>query len=246
MTTTDPSANRILVDYEPKLGSHLVRVVVGAWPPPETGLVAGEAVHSLRSALDYVTWQLAAIHKGRKARPNEAPHIAFPICDKPELFARSSVLKHISEEAAKEMAFHQPYAPPLSEPAHQPCVLRVLRKLSNMDKHQVLIPSGFRWVGTQALTYTFDRPIIGLQSWVLPIADYEPNADPQLPHEFPLARLNVLPSEIAPEVKINVDPQPPVYPEVGGFEASADLKTLEAIADCVEFIIRRFDRFFEP
>jgi hypothetical protein len=242
ITPSNPDANRILVDYDPTQGCHIVRAVVGEWPPRQSSFVAGEAIHSLRSALDYIAWQLAIAHKGREPTEKEAREISFPISNSPERFGTPPVFGHIDKEAAEEIRLHQPWMPPLSDPAHVPALLATLRDLSNMDKHRLLIARGYTWLGTQALSYRCEPAVDGLCAETsAAIAEHEGDA---MPASWAFARIKLQPAETAPNVKIKVDPQPVMRPHIGGPNTDTDIETLEALADCVEFIVGRFDKFF--
>jgi hypothetical protein len=241
ITPSNPNANRILVDYDPKQGCHVVRAVVGEWPPRKASFVAGEAIHSLRSALDYIAWQLAIAHKGREPTEKEAHQISFPIGRNPERF-NPPTFAHISDEAAKEMRLHQPWMPPLPDSGHVPALLAMLRDLSNMDKHRLLIARGYTWLGTQTLSYRCEPAVEGLCAETISvIAEHEGD---EMPARWAFARIKLQPAETASNVTIKVDPQPVMRPEIGDVDTDADIETLEALADCVECIIGRFDTFF--
>jgi hypothetical protein len=244
ITPTDPDANRILVDYDPKQGCHVVRVVVREWPPREASFVAGEAIHSLRSALDYIAWQLAIAHKGREPTEKEAREISFPISNSPERFGTPPVFGHIAKEAAEEIRLHQPWMPTLPDLAHAPALLATLRDLSNMDKHRLLMARGYHWLDTARLSYRCEPAVEGFCAETIPvIAEHEGD---ELPARWAFARIKLEPAETASNVKVKVDPQPVVSPQIGGFDTDADVETLKALADCVEFIVARFDKRFFP
>jgi hypothetical protein len=211
ITPSNPDANRILVDYDPKQRCHVVRAVVGEWPPRRTSFVAGEAIHSLRSALDYIAWQLAIAHKGREPTEKEAHQISFSIGRNPERFDPAT-FAHISDEAAKEIRLHQPWMPPLRDPGHVPALLAALRDLSNMDKHRLLIARGYTWLDTEALSYRFEPVVEGFCARTIPvIAEHEGD---ELPAKWAFARITLQAAETASNVKVKVDPQPVMRPEI--------------------------------
>lgn len=233
----DTERNRVVVDYDPDEGCFIAsrRLDFVRAPPPDVALILGDAIHNLRGALDFTTWQLALVNKApTEPTEKEAPQIQFPICDKPGGFAGSKVLGHIRQTAAKELALHQPYAPPLGG-AHDPPLLALLRDLSNRDKHRLLLPRGFS--GGDPLRYDFDPPVESFRvedGWATNPSVFPGN------YAFRLERIFITPENR--DTKIEVNPQPPILPKVGAIMEDVDMAKLEALADCVEFVIGRFAR----
>jgi hypothetical protein len=110
------------------------------------GLLVGDAVHNIRSALDHLWWQLAIDHLGRKPTDAEARDIQFPILTHLDAsrFRSHRFLKYVSEEAITRAERCQRY----DAPAGQPLLLTVLATLSNRDKHREIHPALF--VNTEA------------------------------------------------------------------------------------------------
>ena len=103
-------------------------------PPGCLSLILGDALHNLRSALDYLAWQLV-LANGRT--PTE--HTQFPIYDnrltkkgKPRSV---DVDGGIDGQALTLIERLQPYHR-VNDPARHP--LSILRHLSNVDKHRTL------------------------------------------------------------------------------------------------------------
>jgi hypothetical protein len=99
-------------------------------PPLQISVIVGECLHNLRSALDYLVWQLVL------ANPPHEPtsRNMFPICSSPELFAdqlKRGRLKGVSLQAQSAIEDLQPFGD-----AEHP--LSVLDALNNMDKHRNL------------------------------------------------------------------------------------------------------------
>ncbi len=74
----------VRVDFEPETGYHVYRVT--AWHSDATirrwGLITGDSVHNLRSALDHLVWQLACHKTGGPDLPgvpdSEKHTVQFP------------------------------------------------------------------------------------------------------------------------------------------------------------------------
>lgn len=146
--------NRIPVrlDYDPETGYHIYRVT--AWHSAATirrwGLMTGDGVHNLRSALDHLTWQLACHKTGGADLPGvpdqEARKVQFPLDDSPPAhgnprrFRENGSLKHVLPEHRAIIYEHQPFGSrfDFSYGTIHPFIK--LRKLSNTDKHRTIMP----------------------------------------------------------------------------------------------------------
>jgi hypothetical protein len=99
-------------------------------PPPRfLGILLGETVQNLRTALDYLVYQLAEWYSG----VDLDRRTQFPIEDTPESFQgkRNSFLEGVSDEHVAILDALQPY--------DRPNWLTWIRELSNLDKHNVLV-----------------------------------------------------------------------------------------------------------
>jgi hypothetical protein len=99
--------------------------------PPIVSIVLGEICYSLRSALDYLVFELARQDSGVIQ-----DHTQFPIDDEPEQFAKHkcSRLRGLSVTHKAAIERFQPY---------NGCNwTKVLRDLSNPDKHRALTDRG--------------------------------------------------------------------------------------------------------
>ena len=130
---SDPeSGEQILyINYMPELDGFIDRC----------GLILGDAVHDLMSALDRLAYQLALLStNGNLQKPNR---VQFPICDTRDAFANAKT-RHLGEVDDKFIAimerfqgYHRidekhsigPYFHPLS----------MLRDLASVDKHRLPI-----------------------------------------------------------------------------------------------------------
>jgi hypothetical protein len=107
-------------------------------PPPERlGLIFGDAVHNLRSALDHTATQLW--HLNRKTPPKRGAN--FPIyADPPDQTARHRIqaaLKGMRREHRDFIRSKQPYRAK-TDPQAQ--ALRVVAAFDNLDKHELIHP----------------------------------------------------------------------------------------------------------
>jgi hypothetical protein len=101
---------------------------------PEVGVIAGEVVHNLRSALDHVAWQLALL-----TTPTPYDLTAFPIALTPGEFGSKRGQAMIGDIAPKHRALIESFQPYNgTQQAWTPLALRDLRVLSNTDKHRVI------------------------------------------------------------------------------------------------------------
>ncbi len=103
------------------------------------GIIVGDILHNLHSALDHIVWQLALL-----STPNPSKEAAFPI------FLKSGeetnrkmerLLVNVSDDARKVVKALQPYTTP--NPSTHP--LWLLQELSNRDKHRLLTLTGAQW-----------------------------------------------------------------------------------------------------
>ncbi len=107
-------------------------------PDPPTiywSLVAGDAVHNLRGALDHLMWQVAILDRGGGVPEDRTQ---FPIVDDPAHLTgwpASVTMNQLTEPHRTLVAGYQPYNAGDLKDVHP---LAILRELSNQDKHRVL------------------------------------------------------------------------------------------------------------
>jgi len=105
--------------------------------PLRFGVLAGDAIHNLRSALDHLAWQLALT---KTARP--FPRTEFPIVSKDTAEDRAyfkRVTQSMPDRACVRIKALQPYR---RGAAFQDDPLWQLDKLWNIDKHRVIPVQG--------------------------------------------------------------------------------------------------------
>lgn len=137
--------------YEPE-AAQITLYAVGheAVPLLEWSLQIGECLHNLRSALDHVAWQFALSHLGREPTRQEATRIQFPLADTEKGFTDARVRPFVSPDHLTYMDHFQPYRSRTPE-RHK---LSILRRLSNLDKHQV-VPAAT--ITPEGVDLTFDE-----------------------------------------------------------------------------------------
>ncbi len=97
-------------------------------------LVAGEAAHQLRSALDHLVWQLVVANTGEPPRGTRS---GFPIFKTEEGYdARAaSMIAGVSDGAARRIRAAQPF---LAGEDAERVLTWVLHELNNADKHRLI------------------------------------------------------------------------------------------------------------
>jgi len=113
--------------------SHLAKI------PDEIGIIAGDAFHNLRSALDHLARQLSLMLPG--ANPDN--EFNFPFFNRANQFETflKGIKKTLRKDAIDVLAAVQPYK---GGRGHQ---LWVLNRLDNIDKHRIIITVGTANVG---------------------------------------------------------------------------------------------------
>jgi hypothetical protein len=103
--------------------------VIRAQPPPRISLLVGDFVHNVRSALDHLAYQSRSPYA-----PVSDEYTQFPIFDKVTQFDPKALsLRHIRTDVRDHMEELQPYHQPETR---ERWLLRILRDISNLDKHR--------------------------------------------------------------------------------------------------------------
>lgn len=126
-------------DQESDPGWTVLTVRIRQPPPVELGVILGEYVHDIRSALDHLVWQLVIVNGAIPGRYNE-----FPIARTESNFVKKAItgtrerpgmLTGVAENAIEVIRRHQPYKGGNDAPSHP---LAILQDLWNTDKHQTI------------------------------------------------------------------------------------------------------------
>lgn len=146
-TYTAEQRHRVISDHTEVAGDRIYKMSLEVIEPlgnPGWGLLVGDFVHNLRASLDHLVWQLVLLNGKQPSRSNQ-----FPICSSRERYWGSSGGQHSIRERtlAGVAAGHrekidsvQPFCAPF--PNALDCefhVLAVLARLSNVDKHQLIM-----------------------------------------------------------------------------------------------------------
>lgn len=130
---------QLRADLDRQSGYHVYRVATVPEPwMRRVGLIIGDLVHNLRSGLDHLFWQLYCAHVGVPKDEREARRVQFPIEDKCEVLSekRGKRFSKIPDRQWAIIARVQPYEGPDMDTV----AIRMIRDLSNRDKHRVLVP----------------------------------------------------------------------------------------------------------
>jgi hypothetical protein len=129
---TDPYP--ITREDDPKRGGYRYRVAIKGAVPPSIGLIFGDFVHNLRSALDNLVYEVARAHT-RNPRDTH-----WPFSTSRKRFEELAMLRQLPPRAVEIIERYQPY----HVVGHEPWKLRYLQTLNtfwNGDKHRATIPA---------------------------------------------------------------------------------------------------------
>jgi hypothetical protein len=118
-------------DKNPKTGDTFYRVWFPSDPPANFALIAGEAVHHLRSCLDHLAWQLVEASGGSPDHRTEFPIYKMPPTSSKEKADFNRKVKGICSAAISVIETVQPYQSGYGD-------LWKLHELNNIDKHRFL------------------------------------------------------------------------------------------------------------
>jgi hypothetical protein len=223
------NAYSIVGQFEPERHAWVERVKVNRPPPLRLGVLLGEYIHSLRSALDHLMWQVTLRDGGT---PNDSTQ--FPIASKSEAQFNNMANRRIPDLSKEHRALVQKAQPYHAGDQAFTHPLAVLADFSNIDKHQIVHPT-FAQVG--------DRE-------VAPLKRINGEGGPS-----PVKRVSVAPVgqpviDGAPLVTIEFWPteEPPIEVKVGGHfvldvafgERALHWKSLPGIGEYVVRVLSAF------
>jgi hypothetical protein len=122
------------IETDPESGDYIIRARVIRTPPVRLGILAADAAHTLRAALDMIAWEVA--RAGTNPPADGDTQTSFPICTKPELWesrATKRMLAHIDDEPKEVIRSFQPCYRPTYPPR-----LQVLQAIDNWAKHKAV------------------------------------------------------------------------------------------------------------
>jgi hypothetical protein len=122
----------IVGEFEAEASEYLFRVKVLREPPLRLGVMLGDFIHNLRSALDHLVWQLVLLDGNSPDRST-----CFPVASSREQFDRMAekALPGLIPEHVARIEALQPYHARDRQEVH---LLKLLPRLSNTDKHQIV------------------------------------------------------------------------------------------------------------
>ncbi len=124
----------IISDNDTQSSDHIFKLQVSEEPPLQNwGLIIGDILHNLHSALDCLTWQLAVVKLGEASAKKRRSSIYFPFAKSPSAFRDHSILPCITETHCEMLSSVQPY-----QRGYE--ILTTLKTLSTHDKHRIIHP----------------------------------------------------------------------------------------------------------
>jgi hypothetical protein len=123
----------IMVEVNPQNSTTEINIVSGRGVPPQIPFIVGDCLQNLRSALDYLIWELCL---ASNVGPTDKH--AFPICRSKESFRdiKGQRLAGLPEDVIKEVGRFQPYE---AGQDWAKTSLWVLNELSNINKHRRIL-----------------------------------------------------------------------------------------------------------
>jgi hypothetical protein len=203
-----------------------IRAVVREQPNPYWSTIIGDAVHNMRSALDYLACELVIKNGGTVTDTTQ-----FPIYDRKDRFVKGSGrrIAGMSSRAAALIETLQPYYGPT--PSEHP--LAVLAYLSNGDKHRALQVA--HWT-TDNLRGEVEAVVGQVKSELVEI-HRGPIEDGAL-----IARFRLIPAGSSPPSQVKVNAQLTTYVLI---ENRWRARRLEGILNFIQGdVVKRLEPFF--
>ncbi|HEX7279812.1 MAG TPA: hypothetical protein VF255_09345 [Solirubrobacterales bacterium] len=204
-------------------------------PPPYWPLVVGDAVHSLRGALDHAMWaMIMRSQRGQSLSERERRNIQFPLT------------RNLAElEATPTFKWLDPYTGTIVRELQlhggvwEANPLRALWKLSNEDKHRLLV-SQVAAIGTGSfqLAIGHNKDILKTTQPTVLVA----LAD-RLDNETPIARFGAIVT--GPNPQVDVKGEIPGRIEFSTGEVTIIHETLPKIVGLVDITLQRLDLVLE-
>jgi hypothetical protein len=220
----DSKPYTIKPEFQLKPPQVLYRLTKATPAPIAIATITGDVLHSLRSALDHLAYQLVHIGTGG-AGPFE--HVYFPIADSPEKYETSKVRKveGMREEAVKAIDAIKPYKGGND-------TLWRLHRLNIINKHRLILMIGNALYGVDI---THRRRRNGL----LPL---------ERVFDYPVKRLALVKEGdvlLTEGPRLNVDyylqfPFDVAFGEPGVLESESVFETLQQMCDLIDNVVSSF------
>ena len=121
-------------------------------PPSRWGVLIGDVVHNLRSALDHLAWQLVLLNGAEPTARTQ-----FPIYSDEVAYRRERAQELIAGMRDEDKAAVETFQPFRQNAAEvKPHHLAVLQELSNFDKHRVLHTTLVQTAASQFSVYNLE------------------------------------------------------------------------------------------
>jgi hypothetical protein len=124
-----------VVKPDTKPDTYFFELVETSAPPTHLGVILGDYVHNLRSALDHLVWQLVETVNGVEVPRNRRAEVFFPLAPTRREFWDKPPLSYLTVEQVAFIEGFQPY-----RKGDAPNRLRNLHDFWNADKHRVINP----------------------------------------------------------------------------------------------------------
>ena len=221
----------IFPDYDGHTDKCILRAEVHTPPPQEWGVIIGEIIHNLRSALDHLVWQLALL---QTSTPYD--RTAFPITTTRNNY-RDSGRRLVQDLTARQEALIK-WLQPYRRGQKAKCdFLWLLQDVNNTDKHRVIQTVG-TVLGFQGLSFRNMRGFIP--------QDLNIYKGTRLENGAPVADFTIVQTSRNAHMEMHPDFTFDIEFGVGSsaVEGMPLSPTLSDILTHVEDIILRFERFF--
>lgn len=144
------SPYELFMEEEPSTGDLLYKVKVKRQVPIECAVIVGDVIHNLRTALDFVAWQLVLANGGTPTKDT-----AFPIAKDATTFA-SMLVKTLKGASPRAICFIRQLRP--YQGGNE--LLWKLHSLDIVDKHHLILTVG---AAHQSVTLNFRTKIPGYE-----------------------------------------------------------------------------------
>lgn len=130
----------VTVHREADSGWWIAKARINEEPSPRLSVIVGEIAYECLSALNHLTWELAARKVGRKKIINIKNQVQFPVALKPSAFASNSLVtgRLVSKRALAIIEGLQPYKGGHGPRGPHEHLLAVIKEIADADKHRVL------------------------------------------------------------------------------------------------------------
>jgi hypothetical protein len=204
-------------------------------PPPYWPLIVGDAIHSLRGALDHAMWaMIMRSQRGQSLGERDRRNIQFPLTRTPGELDAAPTFKWLdpySKTIVRELQRHGG--------VWEANPLRALWKLSNEDKHRLLVSQVAAIdTGTFHLRIGHNKDILKTTEPTILV-----NLADRLDNETPVARFGAVVT--GPDPQVDVQGEIPGRIEFSTGEVTIIHETLSKIVGLIDITLQRLDLVLE-